>query len=171
MQPLEKAESDVQSPAAAEDGLMGHKALLWESSVQDDLQNWKSMVWMGEGKWASWLSYFCNSGNVSKKGAKSETGPWLHLQIKKKENQKKLSLCRISYLQIKISTKTCLEKIIALQLNIHINTLCPAVSTAWLLQFPTAPICARPLCTHSVHGCDVHVLHWVQSFPFRNSQC
>lgn len=33
MQPLEKEESDVQSPAAAEDGLMHHKVLLWEGSV------------------------------------------------------------------------------------------------------------------------------------------
>lgn len=92
MQPLEKAESDMQSPAAAEDGLMGHKALLWESSVQDDLQNWKSLVWTGEGKWASWLSYFCNSGHVSKKSTKSETGPWLHLQIKKRKSKETFSM-------------------------------------------------------------------------------
>lgn len=90
MQALEKAESDVQSPAAAEDGLMHHKVLLWEGSVWDDLQNWKSLVWMGEGKWTSWLSYFCNSGHVSKKSTKSEIGPWLHLQIKKKKIERNL---------------------------------------------------------------------------------
>lgn len=32
--------------------------------------------------------YFCNSGHVSKKSTKSETGPWLHLQIKKKRKSK-----------------------------------------------------------------------------------
>ena len=34
MQPLEKPEGHVQSPPAAEDGLVGHKALLRDCSWQ-----------------------------------------------------------------------------------------------------------------------------------------
>lgn len=83
--------------------------------------------------------YFCNSGHVSKKSTKSETGPWLHLQIKKKENQKKPSLCRISYLETKISTKKWLEKIIALHLNTHCALLSPWHNSFSFLLLPFMP--------------------------------
>lgn len=139
MQPLEKAESDVQSPAAAEDGLMHHKSLLWEGSVWDDLQNWKSLIWMGEGKWTSWLSYFCNSGHVSKKSTTSETGicKW------KRKSKETFSMQNFLFRNKNVNNNVT-WKIIALHLNMHRNTQCPAVSTAWLLPFPLLPFVPSP---------------------------
>lgn len=134
MQPLEKAKSDVQSPAAAEDGLMHHKSLLW--NVQFEMICKIGNLWFGLEK-GNELPDCPISVTLAMFLRKAQNRKLAHDCICKWKGKSKETFSMQSFLfRNKNVNNNVTWKIITLHLNMHRNTQCPAASTAWLLPFP-----------------------------------